>query len=101
MILKGGGYFNDAGLEIDQNFLTFDPKQISHQKGGLMTAQKSVLEMTFPELETLNTKDWLDKVKEWIGEVEKTLEDYEVSSCSFNLAIPPSATVTLSKKNVQ
>ena len=65
-----------------------------------MTIQKSVLEMTFPELETLNTKDWLDKVKEWIREVEKTLEGYEVSSCSLNLAIPPSATITVSKKKV-
>lgn len=66
-----------------------------------MTVQKSVLEMTFPELETLSTKDWLDKVKEWIEEAERTLEDYEVSSCSFNLAIPPSATITVSKKKGQ
>lgn len=63
--------------------------------------EKSVLEMTFQELETLSVKDWLDKVKEWIREVEKTLEDYEVSSGTLNLAIPPSATITVSKKKVQ
>ena len=65
-----------------------------------MTTQNSVLEMTFRELETLSVRDWLDKIKEWIREVEKTLEDYEVSSCSLKLGISPSATITVSKKKV-
>jgi hypothetical protein len=59
---------------------------------------KSVFEMTFDEVEALSVGDWVEKIKEWLKKVEEALEDYEVSSATLNIAAPPSASITFSKK---
>ena len=55
-------------------------------------------EMTFDEVAALKVGDWVEKIKEWLKEVEEALEDYEFSSATLNIAAPPSASITFSKK---
>ena len=62
-----------------------------------MTPERSAMDMTFEELAGLRIQDWIEKIKEWIKKLGDELDDYEVSSVTFNVAFPPSASITVTK----
>lgn len=63
-----------------------------------MTPERSAMDMTFEELAGLRPQDWIEKIKEWIKKLGDELDDYEVSSVTFNVAFPPSASITVTKR---
>ncbi|NOY99863.1 MAG: hypothetical protein GXP40_11810 [Chloroflexi bacterium] len=61
-----------------------------------MPQSDMMFEMAFSDVESF--EDWIKKVQDWIAKAEGQMEDFEVSSITLNIAVPPSASITIARK---